>query len=79
MWFVLLNLSHSCYSKKRKVKTTIAYDERLALNLKSLSRGGARNFPTGTDSSDEGLKYGFQGTINAKNLQKIAFYLPKGG
>ena len=26
-----------------------------------------------------GLKYGFQGTINAKNLQKIAFHLPTGG
>ena len=23
-----------------------------------------------------GLKYGFQGTINAKNLRKIAFHLP---
>ena len=25
-----------------------------------------------------GLKYGFQGTINAKNLRKIAFHLPTG-
>ena len=29
--------------------------------------------------SDGGLKYGFQGAINAKNLQKIAFHLPMGG
>ena len=26
-----------------------------------------------------GLKYGLQGTINAKNLRKIAFHLPTGG
>ena len=26
-----------------------------------------------------GLNYGFQGTINAKNLRKIAFHLPTGG
>ena len=26
-----------------------------------------------------GLKYGFQGTMNAKNLRKIAFHLPAGG
>ena len=26
-----------------------------------------------------GLEYGFQGTINAKNLRKISFHLPTGG
>ena len=26
-----------------------------------------------------GLKYGFQGTINAKNLRQMIFYLPRGG
>ena len=39
-----------------------------------------RNFPTGgADSSDEAAKNGFHGTINTKNLQKIAFHLPTGG
>ena len=34
-------------------------------------RGGARNFPTGGQTlSTRGLKYGFQGTINAKNGRK---------
>ena len=34
-------------------------------------RGGARNFPTGgLTIQTRGLKYGFQGTINAKNLRK---------
>ena len=50
------------------------------------SRVGARNFPTGgltlpmrgLTLLTRGLKYGFQGTINAKNLQKIAFHLPTG-
>ena len=43
-------------------------------------RGGARNFPTGElNLPTRELKYGFQGTINAKNLQKIAFHLPTGG
>ena len=32
----------------------------------------------GANSSDEGAKYGFQGTLNAKNLQKIAFHPPMG-
>ena len=36
-------------------------------------RGGARNFPT------RGLKYGFQGTIIAKNLRKNRFSPPDGG
>ena len=30
-------------------------------------------FRRGADSSDEGLRYGFQGTINAKNLRKNRF------
>ena len=34
---------------------------------------GGLNLPT------RGLKYGFLGTINAKNLQKIAFHLPTEG
>ena len=43
-------------------------------------RGGARNFRTGELTLPTmGLKYGFQGTINARNLQKIAFHLPTGG
>ena len=43
---------------------TITY----SMNYANCDRGGARNFPTGVGSSDEGLKYGFQGTINSKNL-----------
>ena len=43
-------------------------------------RGGARNFPTGGLTLPmRGLKYGFQGTINAEKLRKIAFYLPTQG
>ena len=42
-------------------------------------RDGARNFPTRWLTLPiEGLKYGFQGTINAKNLRKMAFHLPTG-
>ena len=33
----------------------------------------------GADSFDEWAKYGFQGTINGKNLRKITFHLPMGG
>ena len=36
-------------------------------------RRGGLTLPT------KGLKYGFQGTINAKNLRKNAFHLPTGG
>ena len=39
---------------------------------KEVSDGGL-SLPT------RGLKYGFQGTINAKNLRKVAFHLPTGG
>ena len=35
-------------------------------------------FRRGPTLSTRGLKYGFQGTINAKNLRKIAFHLPTG-
>ena len=42
-------------------------------------QGGARNFPTGgLTLQTRGLKYGFQGTINARNLRKIAFHFPTG-
>ena len=34
-------------------------DTRLSMLFKT--KGGARNFPTGADSSDEGLEYGFSG------------------
>ena len=37
------------------------------------SRGGARNFPIGVTLPTRGLKYGFKGTINAKNLRKNRF------
>ena len=43
-------------------------------------RGDARNFPTGgLILPTRELKHGFQGTINAKTLRKVAFQLPKGG
>ena len=35
-------------------------------------------FRRGADSSDEGAKIWFQGTINAKISEKIAFHLPTG-
>ena len=39
--------------------------------LSFLARGGARNFPTwGLTLPTRGPKYGYQGTINAKNLRK---------
>ena len=36
-------------------------------------------FRRGLIRPTRGLKYGFQGTISAKDLQKIAFHLPTGG
>ena len=42
-------------------------------------RGGTRNFQTGAESSNKGLKYCFQGTVNAKNLGKIDVSLSNGG
>ena len=43
-------------------------------------RGGARNFPTGgLTLATRGLKYIFQGTINAKNLRKNRFSSSDGG
>ena len=43
-------------------------------------RGGARIFRLGgLILPTKGLKYGFQGTINAKNFRKIALHLPTGG
>ena len=36
-------------------------------------------FRQGLTLPTRGLKYGFRGTINAKNLHKIAFHLPTGG
>ena len=46
-----------------------------------MARGGARNFPTGAESSvpTRGLKNGFQGTINAKNLRENHFSPSDGG
>ena len=38
-----------------------------------MNRGGDRNFPT------RGLIYGFQGTINARNLRKNRVSLSDGG
>ena len=44
------------------------------------SRGGARNFPTGRLTLlTRGLKYGFQRTINTKNLRKSRFSPCEGG
>ena len=44
-----------------------------------LSRGGARNFPTGgLNLPTRGLKYGFQGILNAKSLRQVVFHLPTG-
>ena len=52
---------------------------KMLINQPTTTRGGARNFPTGgLTLPTRGLKYGFQGTINAKNLPKIAFRLPTG-
>ena len=42
-------------------------------------RGGARNFPTGVTLPARRLKHGFQGTINAKNLQQSRFLPSDGG
>ena len=43
-------------------------------NFKALTyMGGARNFPTGVTLPRRGLKYGFQGFINAKDLRKNHF------
>ena len=43
-------------------------------------RGGARNFPTGgLTLPTRWLKYGFQGTINAKNLRKHRVLPSDGG
>ena len=44
------------------------------------SRGGARNFPTGgLTLPTMGLKYGFQGVVNAKNFRQNSFPLSDGG
>ena len=40
---------------------------------------GAGIFLWGADSSHGGLKYGYQGTINAKNLQTNSFLISDGG
>ena len=43
-------------------------------------RGGARNFPTGgLTRPTRGLKYGFQGIVNAKNLRQNSFSPSYGG
>ena len=43
------------------------------------ARGGARNFSDGgLTLPTRGLKYGFQGTINAKKFGKNRFHLPTG-
>ena len=45
-----------------------------------MNRGGARIFPMdGPTLSTGRLKYGFQGTINAKNLRKIGLSPSNGG
>ena len=47
--------------------------------IQKYDRGGARNFPTRELTlQTRGLKYDFQGTINAKNRRIIAFLLPTG-
>ena len=44
------------------------------------ARGGTRNFPTGgLTLPTRGLKYGFQGTVNAKILRKNRFSPSDGG
>ena len=42
--------------------------------------GGARNFPTGgLTLPTRGLKYGFKGSVNAKNLRQNSFSPSEGG
>ena len=44
-----------------------------------LDRGSARNFPTrGLNLPTKGLKYGFQGIVNAKNLRQTSFSSSEG-
>ena len=44
------------------------------------ARGGIKNCPTGGLTLPTwGLKYSFQGTINAKNVRKCGFHLLMGG
>ena len=53
---------------------------RYSMHRGLLLRGGARSFPTeGLTLPTRGLKYGFLGSLSAKNIRKIAFYLPTGG
>jgi len=49
------------------------------LEARDVFRGGTRNFlPGALTLPTRGLKYGFQGTINAKNLLTYIFS-PSGG
>ena len=46
-----------------------------SLYVHNVCRGGAMNFPTGGLTLPmKGLKYGFQSTINAKNLRKRSLF-----
>ena len=72
----LLEGENSVFEEKVSVGDVVIV---IAITKYSSTRGGARNFPTGgLNLPTRGLKYGFQGTINAKNLRKIAFHLPTG-
>ena len=46
----------------------------------SCKQGWSQDFPHGgrADSSDRGLKYGFQGTSNAKQYPKNSFWPSEG-
>ena len=57
-----------------------AFGLKVTLDMSTQARGGTRNFPMGELTLPmRGLKYGFQGTINAKNLRKNCISPSNGG
>ena len=74
-------LSHVYYSFNAILLNLLSYygcNFRRALRQGSeylvLDRGGARNFPRGgLTPPTRGLKFGFQGSVNAKNLRQNSF------
>ena len=63
-----------------QVQQELQSHQYLKCNKRYQSRGGARNFPTGVLTlPTRGLKYGFQGIVNAKNLRQNSFSPSDGG
>ena len=73
------NIKESFFCASHHTQVLIKYSRASTYKGHSENKGGARSFPTGLTFPTRGLKYGFQGVINVKNLRQNSLLSSKGG